>query len=164
MYTPDRQSLTGRCTTFVENHLQMAAQAPSQWCRSPEVLASTRLSFQKTAWRALLAGIIQERGAKQDHEAAGRRLGRINDSAYNSWTAFLEVASEKFEIDLSDAVRNREAEGQVEVFQFLRCILGPVVESFILLDRKLWLERELKVFYSYYIWSTNLPHLSGGRH
>ncbi|KAI0689247.1 methyltransferase domain-containing protein, partial [Cytidiella melzeri] len=140
----DQRLLTGRQMAFVENHLQMAAQAPSQWCRSPEALASTKLSFKKTVWRALLATIVQERGAAQDHEVVGKRLGRINASAYSSWQNFLEVAGQKFGLDLTGAKRDTELAGRVEVFQFLRCILGPVVESCILLDRKLWLKHKLE--------------------
>lgn len=75
----------------------------------------------------------------------GKRLGRVNNSAYDSWSSFLQVASQKFEMDFNGARRDEEAEGRVEVFQFLRCILGPVVESFLILDRKLWLKAELKV-------------------
>lgn len=92
-----------------------------------------------------MTGIIQERGAAQDHEVVGKRLGRVNDAVYESWTSFLETAGEKFGLVLTGAERNRKAEGRVEIFQLLRCILGPVVESFILLDRKLWLRNELKV-------------------
>ncbi len=123
----------------------MAAQAPLQWNRTPGAWASTKLSFRKTAWRALLTGIIQERGTAQDHEVVGKRLGRVNDTVYESWTSFLGTAGEKFGLVLTGAERNLEAEGRVEIFQLLRCILGPVVESFILLDRKLWLRNELKV-------------------
>ena len=130
---------------FLENHLQMAAQAPLQWFRSPEATRSTRLSFRKATWRALLAGIIQERGAAQDTEMMGRRLGRVNDTAYDSWESFLRVSGDKFGLDLAGVERDRETAGRVEVFQFLRCVLGPVVESFILLDRKLWLQQELQV-------------------
>ncbi|KAI0088562.1 methyltransferase domain-containing protein [Irpex rosettiformis] len=139
----DQRSLTGRDIKFLENHLQMAAQAPLQWNRSSDVAKRIKLSFRKTAWRALLTGIIQERGATQDCEVVGKRLGRVNDAVYDSWPSFLHVASEKFGLDLARAERDQEAEGRIEIFQFFRCVLGPVVESFILLDRKLWLRNEL---------------------
>ena len=98
----------------------MAAQVPSQWCRSQETLSSTKLAFQKTAWRALLAGIILECGAASHHEVVGKRLGRVNDSAYESWWKFLDVASRKFGVEVRGALRDRQAEGRVEVFQFVR--------------------------------------------
>lgn len=106
-------------------------------------MADARLAIRKVAWRALLQGILHERPSA--HETASKRLGRINDFAYKDWSTFLDLAGQRLGVDLTATPRDSVMENRVEVFQFLRCILGPVVESFLLLDRKLWLKRELEV-------------------
>lgn len=139
----DQQPLTGCELLLSENHLQLAAQAPNQWGRTPQSMASTRLAIRKAAWRALIQNALFQ--ARIVPSVDNRRLGRVNDSAYNDWPSFLTAAGQKFGVDLSGTPRDFIAEKRVEIFQFLRCILGPVVESFLMLDRKMWLKRELKV-------------------
>ncbi|EED78309.1 predicted protein [Postia placenta Mad-698-R] len=141
---------------LTNNHLQLAAQAPSQWMRSEVASAATRLAIRKVVWRALLAGILVQvpipladnnKQADDDDYCPLhlRRLGKLNDSVYDNWDAFLARAGEKLGVDLMQGhPRDRETESRLEVMHVLRCILGPVVESFILLDRLQWLKEELR--------------------
>jgi hypothetical protein len=129
-----------------------------------------------------------------------RRLGKINDRAYEDWQVFLRVAGDKMGVDLPrldperstsdssalvppspepalDATppshaleglrseeltekkerthreveaidkqrkrRRRRTESGLEVLHTLRCLLGSLVESMILLDRLVWVREEL---------------------
>ncbi|GJE91811.1 methyltransferase domain-containing protein [Phanerochaete sordida] len=143
----DCTSLTGRKVNFAESHLQLAAQMPLQWCRTDAALADASLAARKIAWRALLSGIMS-RSTEEQPLLSGRtrelrRLGRLSDSAYRDWEGFLAIAQEKLDAKVVGVARDRVMESRLEVFHFLRCVLGPVVESFILLDRKQWLQEQL---------------------
>jgi hypothetical protein len=108
-----------------------------------------------------------------------RRLGKINDCAYENWEIFLRVAGEKMGVDLSrpglgetkqppshstsspftmtpgkhtreptenqkpTVSKRRQTESRLAVLHTLRCLLGPLVECMILLDRLLWIREEL---------------------
>lgn len=74
-----------------------------------------------------------------------RLLGRLPDSAYADWATFLAAASQKMNIDLSAAAtdkRNLLLERRLEILHVLRCLIGPLVESLIILDRVQWLKEE----------------------
>ena len=152
--------------TFTPNHLHLATQTPGQWLRTEETLAAAALAIRKVVWRALLQGILEKHDltsaqarsqqcyAQLDETAivngetpALRRLGRLNDSVYSDWTTFLARAQERLGVKLDPAVCEKDAatESRLEVLQVLRCTLGPVIESLILLDREDWLQDELKV-------------------
>lgn len=143
----DCASLTGRAVKLAESHLQLAAQMPLQWARSDAALEDASLAARKVAWRALLSSIVS-RSAGERPLLSGRtrelkRLGRLSDTAYRDWDGFLSIAQEKLGAAVAGVARDRVMEGRLEVFHFLRCVLGPVVESFILLDRKQWLQQQL---------------------
>jgi len=151
--------------TFTPNHLHLAAQMPGQWLRTQATLDAAKLAVRKVVWRALLQSILEKhdassvqtsapnRDADLDETAiingetpALRRLGRLNDSAYADWETFVGRAQDRLGIRLDPALcaKDPSTESQLEVFQVMRCILGPVVESLILLDREEWLRDELQ--------------------
>lgn len=71
---------------------------------------------------------------------AGLRLGKLPESAYaQGWEHFLKVAGEKlgvaWEFEPGQATRDSALERRIEVLHTLRCFVGPVVETAILLDR-----------------------------
>ena len=79
-----------------------------------------------------------------------RRLGKLNDKYYENFEMFLGSAGKKMEVDLTDrlskllhkdprTLENTDIARRIEVLQALRCILGPPIESLIILDRILWL-------------------------
>lgn len=130
--------------------------------RTEASLRAATLAIRKVVWRALLAGIVERRedpatdGQDKDPQndrplpaadcLPSRRLGRLNDLAYADWETFLARAGEKLGINLSGGIKRDPAmESRLEVLQVLRCILGPVVETLILLDRQQWLTEELQV-------------------
>lgn len=151
---------------FTPNHFHLATQTPGQWLRTKETLAAATLAIRKVVWRALLQDILEKHGLVSTPAApegrdvmlnetavingetpALRRLGRLNDSAYSDWATFVARAQERLGVVFEPAMCEKDPsmESRLEVFQALRCILGPVVESLILLDRKEWLQDELKV-------------------
>jgi hypothetical protein len=129
----------------------LAAQIPSHWSDSPQSLAAAALSIRKVVWRALLARLSAD---IVDHTPnplgtgstpAMQRLGRLRDAAYLSWPDFLAIAGPKLGADFSahDHGRNPLLERRLEVLHVLRCLLGPVIESLIVLDRVAWVRAEL---------------------
>ncbi|KAH9922652.1 methyltransferase domain-containing protein [Fomitopsis serialis] len=151
--------------TFTPNHLHLAAQMPGQWLRTQDTLSAAKLAVRKVVWRAVLQSILEKHDASSvqtsstncdadlDETAiingetpALRRLGRLNDSAYADWETFVGRAQHRLGIMLDPALcaKDPSTESRLEVFQVLRCILGPVVESLILLDREEWLRDELE--------------------
>ncbi|KAJ3552267.1 hypothetical protein NM688_g4241 [Phlebia brevispora] len=142
----DCTSLTGRNVPLTPNHLQLAAQVPRHWDRTPAAFDEAKLAIRKVAWRALLEGILSHDVQTRVHPdtSGARRLGRLNNSTYKSWETFLSVAEKKLERKLTDVSLDMAMTSRLEVFQLLRCILGPVIESFLLLDRKVWLRQELQ--------------------
>lgn len=154
--------LARKDVTLTPNHLQLAAQTPDQWATSPAKFEETKLAMRKIVWRALLERVLAVSivptcsGTGDSCSGLGsrpevKRLGRLNDGAYCSWEQFLTLAEERMGVSLSgdglemDGTKKSALESRLEVFHVLRCILGPVVESFILLDRERWLCEGLKV-------------------
>lgn len=155
---------------FTPNHLHLAAQTPGQWLRTKETLTAATLAIRKVVWRALLQGVLEKHGlvstptgteepdelldetaAINGETPALRCLGRLNDSAYSDWTTFVVRAQERLGVAFEPAMCEQDVatESRLEVFQTLRCILGPVIESLILLDREEWLQDEMKVEYDW---------------
>lgn len=79
-----------------------------------------------------------------------RRLGRLRDTAYQTWETFLDVAGKRMGVDFSatgeetDTIRELALERSLEVVHTLRCLLGPVVETAIILDRMAWIADNLR--------------------
>ncbi|KAI6042619.1 methyltransferase domain-containing protein [Pisolithus marmoratus] len=86
-----------------------------------------------------------------------RRLGKLNDASYADWNTFLVSATTKLGDQLplwilnpnnnsehdEDVIERLRMESRLEVMHVLRCILGPLIESLILLDRYKWFRGEL---------------------
>ncbi|TFK86276.1 hypothetical protein K466DRAFT_524428, partial [Polyporus arcularius HHB13444] len=139
------------------NHLQLAAQVPAEWTRTEETVEAARFALRKVVWRAALEETLQKHGGAAAHETGDphtqgtqqdrlpRRLGRLNDSAYRDWETFVRTVRAKMGLaDVDIPAPNPEMERRIEVFQTLRCIAGPAVESLILLDRLAWIQEELE--------------------
>ncbi|KAG6336264.1 hypothetical protein ID866_2818 [Astraeus odoratus] len=140
--------------------LQTAAESKSRRFGSPDVSDEGNDAEKAAAAARLGLGETPE----------NRRLGKLNDASYASWATFLSCATAKMGIDLHKLISedgtgtNRQLppwvlchsgdkeegvyerlrkESQLEVLHVLRCILGPLVESLILLDRYEWLHEEV---------------------
>lgn len=132
-------------------------------------MEDAKLAIKKVSWRAILEGILSRarsrdgasneegllegEGTWADRGQSRKRLGRMNDSMYTKWDDFVAHAERRLGIGLvgfskKGGLEQRVvAERRLEVLQVLRCMMGPVVESFILLDRRDWLRKRLKVWY-----------------
>lgn len=76
-----------------------------------------------------------------------RRLGRLKDTAYTDWETFVDVAGKKMGIDFGEVEvveRDMRMERLLECFHTLRCLVGTVVESAIILDRLVWVDELVK--------------------
>jgi len=78
------------------------------------------------------------------------RLGRLHDSVYTNWPAFVHAAGARVPLhtvkdgqDILSLPPSREEESPLEVLHVLRCLLGPLVESLIILDREAWVREAL---------------------
>ncbi|KAI0768972.1 methyltransferase domain-containing protein [Trametes elegans] len=174
--------------TLSPGHLQIAAQVPAGWARTPETLRGARVALRKVVWRALIQDTLAagqpaadariEAGGRSSLEAksaaafagkvgrgealnsvegdAGvlpegggegrrfRRLGRLNDAAYADWETFTQRVQAKLGLPPLSSPPDRRQERRVEVFHVLRCVVGPVVESLLMLDRAAWVEEKLE--------------------
>ncbi|KAH0832235.1 hypothetical protein J3R83DRAFT_13209 [Lanmaoa asiatica] len=153
--------------------VHLAAQVPSQWLKSEDTTHGAELALRKVVYRALLQPLLHAAAVRSnvlgDHATLSgfrpiqpglgetlenRRLGKLNNKAYQDWPTFLECATNKLGIDraaispsLPDWFTQEAARLKIEsalfVLQTLRCILGPAIETLILLDRRDWIQHEL---------------------
>ncbi|KAG2365152.1 methyltransferase domain-containing protein [Suillus spraguei] len=148
----------------------LAAQIPSQWLRNETSVRKTSLAIRKVVFRALLQPVLEIIGAREasanrtshdvkEFHGAGqtpenRQLGKLPDAAYKDWETFLDCATSKTGVRLDqittqlpayihDKHRRRQLESALSVLHVLRCIMGPAIESLILLDRYEWIREEL---------------------
>jgi hypothetical protein len=122
-----------------ESYLQLAAQIPSQWLRSVETKSSAELAIRKIVFRALISPNLR---------GTSIRLGKLRDDACRDFSTFLRAASEKVGSDLSYLEHTTEniqdgLSQRLEVLQTLRCMVGPAIESLIIIDRLIWLHERL---------------------
>ncbi|KIK10730.1 hypothetical protein PISMIDRAFT_124008, partial [Pisolithus microcarpus 441] len=154
--------------------LHLATQVPTHWFRTEKAGMGACLAVRKVVYRALLQPVIQlaaqcrkestdsqeimSRENNQELTARlglgetpeNRRLGKLNDTSYTDWSTFLVSATTKLGISVDDLTQEGvferlRMESRLEVVHVLRCILGPLIESLILLDRYEWLREELGV-------------------
>jgi hypothetical protein len=118
-----------------------ATQVPSEWSSH---WPRASLAVRKVAWRGVLASLLPP---PQDSTAAPPRLRRLNDAIYADWPTFLSCAAQRMRVPpplplLADEDRVAR-ERRLEVLHVLRCLLGPVVETWLVLDRARWVQEEL---------------------
>ncbi|CAE6464380.1 unnamed protein product [Rhizoctonia solani] len=144
-----------------QNHLQLAAQCPAQWSRSESEMKRAGLARRKIVWRAILARSIRNTNTYFDPDnKPPNRLGRLPDRVYANWESFVRIACEKMGLPSatteallsgsstheSQSTLPLEAEilsFQLEVLHILRALIGPVIESLIIVDRILYLAEQL---------------------
>lgn len=127
-------------------HLQIAAQVPSQWYRSVDTIASTVIALRKIVYRALISPNV--RGVGNDGTKYSSGKGKLSNRAFFDFSTFLKKWSEEKGLDLT-ALENValpirvDLSRRIEVLHTLRSILGPLIESLIIIDRILWLRENL---------------------
>ncbi|KAG9051709.1 hypothetical protein FS837_000099 [Tulasnella sp. UAMH 9824] len=135
-------------------HLHLAAQVTHNWLSD---WPAFELGLRKIVFRALFERLFSEHGGKMYQ--AGLQVGRFNDAAYESWDTYLARAAERLDGVTYDDLKKREVQAnakastegyynarlrrRLEVLHVLRCMLGPVVESMLLVDRWMYLREEL---------------------
>lgn len=83
-----------------------------------------------------------------------RRLGKLPDTAYEDWKTFLGSATSKMGVQfrhfaaqlpvyMYNENKRKQLESALSVLHVLRCIIGPLIETLILLDRYEWIREEL---------------------
>ncbi|CAE7208831.1 unnamed protein product [Rhizoctonia solani] len=146
---------------LTSNHLQLAAQCPAQWTRSESEMRRASLARRKIVWRAILARYIHNtRESSSLSNKPPHRLGRLPDRVYVNWETFVRTACEKmglpatmteelldgYSTDHGRSTIPLEAETlsfRLEILHILRALIGPVIESLIVLDRALYLAEQL---------------------
>ncbi|KAF8713152.1 Methyltransferase domain, partial [Rhizoctonia solani] len=143
---------------LTQNHLQLAAQCPAQWSRSQSEAERASLARRKIVWRAMLARSIHNSSREPSSESniPPNRLGRLPDRAYASWEIFVRTACEKMGLTAANSAGYAMDEGsptfssetdtlsfQLEVLHILRALVGPVIESLIIVDRTVFLAEKL---------------------
>jgi len=102
------------------------------------------------SYRALLSVFLRATQSDNteglDNGAERRRVGKLHDSAYTDFDTFLAAAGAKLNFDFTALrktqfpdIENTGLVSRLEVLHVLRCILGPAVESLIVVDRLCWL-------------------------
>ncbi|KAJ7465308.1 methyltransferase domain-containing protein [Mycena latifolia] len=144
-------------TSLASSAYHLAAQIPAQWFRAPESRADATLALRKVVWRAIIGARFAKTLQNTEEEVAKldgtgdrpvmRRLGRLNNSAYVDWETFARVAGERIGVDFGPDDELNAAErgliSELEVLHVLRCIIGPLVESLIIIDRAQWVQEQL---------------------
>ncbi|KAI9462944.1 hypothetical protein HD554DRAFT_1999706, partial [Boletus coccyginus] len=104
--------------------VHLAAQVPSQWLKDEDAIKGAELAMRKVVYQALLQPVLQA-AATQLHTTAGhktlsdlliqpghgetlenRRLGKLNDKAYQNWPTFVDHVTNKMAIDLAATSRS----------------------------------------------------------
>jgi len=82
---------------------------------------------------------------------AQKRVGRLASSAYRDFNCYLTLAAKRLQVgeamlDTKTRMQSDESDLQssLEALYVLRCFLGPVIESYIALDRLLYLQEHLQ--------------------
>lgn len=135
-------------------HLHLAAQVTHSWLDDP---AAFQLGLRKIVFRARVEKLFLAKYGGEMFKS-GVAVGRFNDAAYSSWGEYLRRAAARLnsetdrEVLLAAVDVGEDDEGEVaerrlvkrlELLHVLRCMLGPVIESFILMDRWMYLREEL---------------------
>ncbi|KAG2123393.1 methyltransferase domain-containing protein [Suillus cothurnatus] len=116
-----------------------------------EVISAREASANHAATSSSF-NVEELRGAGQTPE--NRRLGKLPDAAYEDWETFLDRAISKTGIRFDQIATQlpiythnkhvrRQLESALSVLHVLRCIMGPLIESLILIDRYEWIREEL---------------------
>ena len=114
----------------------LACQAPWRWASRP---AQTEQSFRSNHYRALFQAYILPRlGLAGEPE-----LGHMPSSALLNLPAYVQAACTRLSVPLPEDICLAQIEAQHPVARTaavwtLRALLGPVVESILLLDRLHW--------------------------
>ncbi|KAH9924602.1 uncharacterized protein BXZ73DRAFT_91201 [Epithele typhae] len=115
---------------LLPSHLQLAAQVPSEWLRSDASMQDASEAIKKLR---KLSVSPQVQGT-----LSAVKLGKLPSAAYQTWDGYMDFVYCK--------LGQSELYQQIAVFHVMRCILGPVVETLLLMDRLIWMRKQLLGF------------------
>ncbi|KAI8364399.1 methyltransferase domain-containing protein [Blakeslea trispora] len=125
----------------------LSCQAPARW---EDQLEETLMAYEHHFFRALLQAIMVEKGITDASKAPV--IGRLNKKKdFTSFSVYVQVASKRLNLP-ENTITSEEAEAyyekykgqgvdkQIAILWTLRVLLGPILESLILMDRWLYLD------------------------
>ncbi|KAJ6557223.1 methyltransferase domain-containing protein [Mycena vulgaris] len=155
LLAPQDFPLSERMSTSPPISLASSASRRSGFGRQ-RVRADATLALRKVVWRAIIGARFAKSAQAEEElgklDGTGdrpvmRRLGRLNNTVYADWETFARVAGERIGVDFGpDNKLDAEERGlisELEVLHVLRCIIGPLVESLIIIDRAQWIQEHL---------------------
>jgi len=129
-----------------QDHLMMASQSPVTWLKDAGAVMEAGDSLRKIGYRAIYAR-LDRRLAKVGLSRAGERVYRLRKRECETMEGYIAAANrrqngDEERLEALLAVRDSmEEEERVMrrsgVLQSLRSVLGPLVESLVLVDRVL---------------------------
>ncbi|KAI8059229.1 methyltransferase domain-containing protein [Gongronella butleri] len=139
----------------------LACQAPSRWLDQRE---ATIISFQHHFYRFLLHWVMVQRGL-WDVQVKAPTIGRLNKKRdFKSFPVYVRAALTRLGMD-PDAISDVDAQTYHDTFKqthqtdkrialcwTIRALLGPAVESLILMDRYAYLDETLPATSTKKVW------------
>lgn len=128
-------------------HFHLAAQITHNWLTDWSAFA---LGVRKVVFRATLERLFSKEHHGKMYEA-GLMVGKFNDSTYDSWEIYRRRCAERLPFTEEELIQRELDMGEVtaklqrrlEFLHVLRCMLGPVIEGMILMDRYMFLKEQL---------------------
>ena len=127
-----------------QDHLMLAAQSPAVWLKDKVSIQEARISVRKIAYRSIYA-CLDRRCAHLGHSRAGQRVHRIRGGECETLEGYITAANTRHKGDgkrleallsaRSVAAEEKKIVARIELLQTLRCLLGMVTESMLLVDR-----------------------------
>ncbi|CAO3612872.1 unnamed protein product [Cunninghamella blakesleeana] len=139
----------------------LACQTPSRWLDQRETSIK---AFEHHFFRALLHWLMIEKGLITLTEKAPK-LGRLNKKKdFGSFPIYVKAALKKLKMD-PDLINDEESishyhrfknqlymDKRIAVLWTIRALLGPVIESLILVDRYLYLDENIPSSHTKKVW------------
>lgn len=126
------------------DHLMLAAQTPGTWLKDERSIHEAEIALTKIAYRAVYA-CLDRRCVKLGQAKAEDRVYRIRWRGCETFEDYISAANarQKGDVDRLNRLRSvrsgaddeEEMMGRVKVVQTIRCLLGTVAESALLVDR-----------------------------
>jgi hypothetical protein len=126
------------------DHLMLAAHSPATWLKDELSIREAEISLRKIAYRAVYA-CLDFRCAKLGLSRAGARVYKVRWRECETLEGYITTANTRQKGDSrrlsallsarSSSSEEKEMVARMQVLQTLRCLLGSLMESMLLVDR-----------------------------
>ncbi|OBZ81337.1 Methyltransferase-like protein 25 [Choanephora cucurbitarum] len=128
----------------------LSCQAPARW---EDQLEETLMAYEHHFFRALLQAIMVKKGLTDASKAPV--IGRLNKKKdFTCFSVYVQAALKRLDLPQTtipaeeaeayyDSYKARGVDKQIAIVWTLRVLLGPVLESLILMDRWLYLDQTI---------------------